>query len=648
MDLDIDWSEAPEWLTPEDRARNSKTLAVDAFEALLAAYGNTRCPIDPCANDHAFVEKYGLEIEGKPFDFRAYKHLVDVYQDTARFLVLMAGAQTGKTARVFVHILRQMLLHWGSMFGYYLPTIDMASKFSGQRFTPFVRSQPEFARLLGADSSKGKGVDNVLTRSIGESTLFFLTTFGKSSTEGLPLQGVWFDEVRRMVRGDIERAMERYTAQAAPTDMKASTAMVPNGDIHRFFLQGDQRYFHTACRCPDGIVLSTTWPNCLMDLRGASPKARRHAEHAFTLAGRSNLGMRADELSRYPAAAFYCPKCDTVITDPQDGWWQPHNEGAWVHSYQMPQLLSPFFSAGRALYRSESALDIAEVHNSMLGLPYLDETQRPVREEHLYACVDTSLHWAMHLTASARDRTITHTAFGVDVQRGYLVVVATMRAPNGKHRCIHLAVLRDSDENSMWKQLGRLMDTLSCDICVIDNAPEWTAADRFARVMRGRVWLASYDTSGSPTAPIASWGDAAAKLTERKQKGKEVKFKHNVVIHRVKGLRMALDLWVHRKAEIPDPTTLIQQLPMQKDEVVFSANFRRGSIVPVPIASKALFPHMLQFVFRDLYDDPEQEERQRMGQVKMVAEYIGEVDPHFAHAWLYSAIALARIGVRNS
>lgn len=645
------------WLIgPEDTIEELDpgfTTATRIVDAVLEGFGGRQCPIDPCANDLLFVQKYGLELDGKSFDFVRYKHLVDVYEDTARFLVIMAGAQTGKSGRIFVHMLRQMMLHWGRLFGYYFPDLSIATSFSSTRFAPFVRSQPDFVPLIGAVSAKGKGRDNVLTRTIGESVLFFLTTAGKSSTEGLPLQGVWFDEVRRMARGDIERAQERYTAQEAPTDCKVSTAHTPNADIHRFFMDGDQRYFHTACRCADGIVLSLRFPDCILDLRHAQPAMINRVKNAFAAKGIPFLGMREDETERYPMAAYYCPTCDTIITDPQNGWWEPHNPGAWIHSYQMPQLLSPGFSAGRLLFRYEYGKDIQEFHNSALGLPFLDHTKRPLTDAHLAACVEPRAEWIALKSNEWRERYVRQTAFGVDVQAGYLVVVVKMRSPNGKHRTVHLEVIEDSpgddDEGrgGMWKELGRRIHQYDCSVCVIDNAPEWTAADRFARAFKGRVWLATYDTSGSTTSPIDGWGDSAKKI-EKKQKGKETKFKHTVVINRVKGLRWSLGRWVNRVNEIPDPRQLIARLPVQGDtgHITFSRNMQRGTRTPVPIAL-TYFHHLTQLMFRDKMEEPENEEKLREGKTQQVAEYIGDIDPHFAHADLYASIALSRIATRS-
>ena len=648
--IDDEWLVGPDPSEAQEQLDDRFVIGTTIVDAILEGFGGRRCPIDPCANDLLFVQQYGLELDGKPFDFRAYKHLIDVYEDTARFLVIMAGAQTGKTGRIFVHMLRQMMLFWGRLFGYYFPDLKIATSFSQSRFAPFVRSQPDFIPLIGAMSAKGKGSDNVLTRTIGESTLFFLTTMGKSATEGLPLQGVWFDEVRRMARGDIERAQERYTAQEAPTDCKVSTAFTPGQDIHRFFLEGDQRYFHTACGCSNGIVLSLTFPNCIVDLRHASAHMQQRVANAFAKAGRLPLGMKEGELGRYPPAAYYCPTCDTIITDPQDGWWEPHNPGAWVHSYQMPQLLSPGFSAGRLMFRFEAGMDIQEFHNSALGLPFLDHTKRPVSEDHLYACVEQKASWVALMSNEWRERNLRHTAFGVDVQAGYLVLVVKMYALNQKHRTVHLEVIEDSPgraeddiRGGMWKELGRRMHQYDCSVCVIDNAPEWTAADRFARAFRGKVWLATYDTSGSSLTPIVVWGDTK-KGVEKRQKGSETKFKHTAVINRVKGLRWSLGRWINRTNEIPDPRQLIQHLPIQGDRalVTFSRNMSRGTRVPVPIAL-TYFDHLQQFMFRDKAEDPENEEKLREGKTMMVAEYIGDVDPHFAHADLYCSIALSRI-----
>jgi hypothetical protein len=615
----------------------------EGLDVMLAAFGGGVCPLELHANDLEFVEKYGLTIDGVPFDLRhKYKHLRDFYADDHDTLVAMAGAQTGKTGRLLVKLGRDLARHWGSLFGYYFPDKHLPAAFSRERFKPFMQSNPDLGQYLGAPRTSGKGVDGTMTRSFGESTLYFMTTAGVSATEGLPLKGVYFDEVRRMDMGDIERAQERYSAQVNPIDVKVSTARYPESDIHKFFLEGDQRFFHSDCSCPNGCVLSQVYPNCILDLRRATPKLLRKVQHAFSHAGLPYLGMNELDRARYPEAVYFCPTCGDVIVDPREGWWEAHSTG-WAHSYQMPQLLSPTYPAGRVLDKHEKARDIQEFWNSCIGIPFLDEEKRPVRLEHLLACVNTELRWPARMPAEWRRQYLSNTAMGVDVQAGYLVAVIKAVAPNGKYRTIHLEVVHGKHASDPWHSLGRLMHEYDVRLAVIDQAPEWSAALRFAQAFKGRVFLANYTSNENSTAMV-SWGDVTK---DKKQRGKETKFKYRVNIERVKGLKWSLGRWVVRQNEIPDPTKLVQRLPKQKDRVVLSPELRIGRKAPVAIAREVYFDHLQRIMFRDAFEDqkgPQRELRAKRGEKKIVAEYVG-YDPHFAHADLYASVALARIGV---
>jgi len=607
------------------------------IEAMLAGLGGGTCPFDLMSNDYEFVEHYGLTIDKVPFDWEGYKHLIPVYEDEHRSQTLMAGAQTGKTARLMVHQVRSMGKYWGSLFGYYFPDKHLPAAFSTERWKPFLMSNPALGQYLGSPRQSGKGVDRTLARTLGESTLFFMTTAGKSSTEGLPLKGTYFDEVRRMNMGDIERAMERYSAQKEPIDVKVSTARYPETDIHKFFLEGDQRYFHTDCKCADGCVLALSYPDCIADMRSVTPLLKRQVEHAYSHAGMPYLGMSADQRGEFVDAAYICPGCGTILVDPREGWWEPHGNG-WAHSWQMPQLLSPTYSAGRILHKHERTRDMQEFWNSAIGLPYIDETKRPVKLEHLNACVDTRLKWAANMPVQWRRQYLSNTAMGVDVQAGYLVAVIKTLAPNGKYRTVHLQIVHGPHDSDPWHSLGRLMQDYDVRLAVIDQAPEWSAAMRFAQRWGGRVFLANYTGNENSTSPMVSWGDSGK---DKRQKGRDIKFKHRVNIERVKTLKWSLGRWVARMNEVPDPRKLIQQVPRQGDRFVLSPELRVGRPAPCPIADALYFDHQQRIIFRNLYEDDDR--RGVRGETKIVAEFVG-VDPHFAHANLYADVALARIG----
>lgn len=611
--------------------------------ALQAGLGSQECPLDVCANSYDFVGRYGVKIDGHDFDWNGYKHLIPTYQDDHPKSVFMAGAQTGKTARLIIGLVRAMIRAWGAMFGYYFPDYHLPKAFSSRRFAPMIRANPELGPWLGRDTARGKGEDRVLARTFGPSAVFFLSTAGKSSTEGLPLLGTFFDEVRRMEKGDIERAMERYSAQREPMDWKVSTARYPRTDIHGYFLEGDQRYFHTACNCPDGIVLSLTWPDCVMDLRRASPEIVNRVRHAFSHAGLPYLGMTDEEHHEYHPAAYYCPKCDTILTDPREGWWEPHNPRAYIHSWQMPQLLSPTYPAGRALYKWENNDDLQEVYNSMLGLTFLDPAKRPLTLDHLLACVNTQARWTRNMSDRWRRRHMVNTALGCDVQKGYNVVVVKKLTESGKPRVVHLEVPHGEDK---WKRTAQLIEQYDVRYAVVDGAPEFDSAHALARAFPGRVFLATYGDSGEGT-PIASWGDLKG---DQGQEG-DAQERHTVRIARTKALRWSLGLWEKRLQEIPDPDQLVVNLPVKgTDEdgaplIAFTPFLRLGTWQPIRLALNGLFKHLLSVIFEDQKEGDDK--AQRLGKRDIKAVHIGGIDPHFAHADLYCSVAVSRMPRRK-
>ncbi len=601
------------------------------------------CPIDPGVSVLDFVERYSLKIEGKPFALRTnYSHLIDLYEDDHRGQVIMAGAQTGKSAFLMAMLARMAIVDWGSMFGYYFPDFHLPKAFSSKRFAPFLASSPVLRPFLGATRTDGTdGSNNVLTRTFGPSTWFFLSVKGKTATEGLPMKGVAFDEVRRMMAGDVQRAEERTSAQTNPWNIKVSTANYPEEDIHGYFLKGDQRHFHTECRCTDGVVLSHCWPDCVIDMRDASPELRRKVDHVFTMACVDNYGVAPEDAGRYPDAVYVCPKCGDIIVDPRRGFWREHKLGRWTHSWQLPQMLSHTYPAGRVWKEftdpNGGVLDIQEFYNSKLGLPYIDKETRGATIEDCLTCVDNESVWSQKMGREWRRANMKNTALGADCQAGYHCVVIKTRTASGKYRTVHVEVCDDPTEGfDPWRRVAQLMLEYDVKVAVIDGAPHWNEAKRFQQAFPGRVWLASYhdEQSSKGRSALIRWSDRKG----TGQRGDEVLDKGRVSINRTLGLRWSLRRWRNRLNVIGNPDTLIQELPIQAGKVVFASGLR-GRRSPVAIVRAVYLDHQTRVAFRKEYAD---EDAKRTGSWKFKAEHIG-IDPHFAHAELYCNAAMSRI-----
>lgn len=618
-------------MDPEQAQQQFKLIAA----AITTTLGSVDAPLDPCDNVYRFIQHYNLLFDGQVIDYEvAYKHLREIAEDIHPVITLMAGAQTGKSVLLMINLLRDAVIYWGQMLGYYFPDQHLPRAFSTRRFAPFVRQSPIIGPWLGKATSKGKGQDAVFTRTLGPTTMFFLTVAGRSSTEGLPMKGVYFDEVRRMQPGDIERAMERTSAQVMPRDIKVSTAFYPESDIHKYFLEGDQRWFHTigGCNCKDGVILSRRFPDCIEDLSNATTRVLRKVERAYDKAGLPYLGMLPADIERYGQAVYRCPVCGELIVDPRDGYWVPEVESNYPHSYQMPQMLSPTYSAARVLYKHEHSEDIQEFYNSTIGIPWIDPETQPVRPEHLKACVRTGLRWWANMSEAWRRKHAHNCAMGVDVQAGYNIVVIKKLAPNGKFRTVHLEVVHGDDP---WKLTARFMVEYDVRIAVVDGEPHWNEAFRFVKAFPGRAWVA--DETDGKVGKMVSWKDLSK---NKDQRGDETRFKYGVTIHRTKGLRWSLDRWVKGLNETPHPTKLVQRLPVQKGKVRLTSGLRVGRWRPTPICRDVYWPHMQAVAFRKIYTT---EEAERQGRYQYRAEHVA-IDPHFAHADMFADVALARIG----
>jgi hypothetical protein len=334
--------------------------------------------------------------------------------------------------------------------------------------------------------------------------------------------------------------------------------------------------------------------------------------------------------------------------DPRDGWWEPHAK-AFGHGYQMPQLLTWTYPAGRALGKWESNDDMQELYNSMLGLAFVDPDKMPVKEEHLLACVDPDLQWGERLTYEERKRRMVNCTMGVDVQKGYGIAVIKYVLPSGKHAIAHLEVVQnpalDDPKSSWWNRLGKLMHRYDIACAVVDNAPEFTSAEAFALAFPGRVWLQDY-TLGDTAPSNTEWLDKSNHKQD-KHKG-ELKVPWRVRMKRTHILHWGGQRWVKRRNAMPDPDTLVQELPTENGKVALTAHLRRGTKIPVRIARDPFMIHLQAWVFKDLVAESKATnaaEKIRQGAKKWVAEYIG-TDPHFAHADAWASAALTRFGRR--
>lgn len=562
---------------------------------------------------YAFVESIRptLKVDNEPFTWTGHEYLIEPYKafaikgdhsEEGLSVVLETGAQIGKTIFGFLVLVWLALRFYGKYFGYFLPDQAMAMIFSDVRFKPTVRSIPEIKPLWGedplADEGEQRKADQKRVRSIGASQVFFSYMQGKTSTESIPMLAVLFDEVRRMMEGDIDRAMERISHSPYPIDFKFSTAGYPDANIDKHYKRSNQHRFHSKCKCKgsDGVVLSDVFPNCI---------------------GEKSAGM-TPSLRNLPDVFYICPVCKEVIDNPREGIWIPHNPESKIVGYHIPQTLSCRQNADKLLKAYQEASDLQEFFNSKLGIAYLAPESQIVNEDILRATVNPELKW---LAKGA------NLAMGVDQMGGFNVVTLRRWGPktdNGlsKSRLAHIEVIYADDP---WERCDELMKQYDVSVCVVDALPNINEALRFAKRHRGRVWLADYSYDSNGDGDICVWGDRPKDNPSEKKSSEETKNKYTVKISRYHAIEWNLMKYVHRMKEQPHERGIEA---MVQDNV--------GRSVSMFLCEQMFWVHLQKVARRKKMIDESQ------GKFRMVFENIG-LDPHFLHADLYCELALSRV-----
>lgn len=571
-----------------------------------------------------FVEKLrcnGLKVDNEPFTWDGHEYWLEPYKamrvtgdrnDEGFEFSVIKGAQVGATIFGFLALVWLALRWYGKYFGYFLPDREMAMDFSDVRFKPMCMGIPELRELWGedptADWEDNDAADRKSVRSIGASRIFWKYMQGKTSTESIPMLGLIFDEVRRMLMGDIERAAERISHSPYPINIKYSTAGYPESDIDHYFRKGWQSKFHSKCRCGDGVLLADLFPESIGEaLPGVTP----------SLAG----------LGRY---FWVCPKCKEPVPRPVVGQWLKHAVDHPHPSFHIPQTLSPRQTASSIFKAYNEAKDIQEFFQSKLGRPYIAKDALLVNEAILEATVNPALRW---LEGGK------NFAMGIDQMGGFnVVVIRTLgeRSETGfrKSRLVWLAWIEEADP---WEECERLMYRYDISICVADSGPNINEARRFAAKFPGRVFLADYSFEAEDgTADLCEWGDRPRQNAKQKQASEETKNLWRVRIDRYKAIEWNLMRYVHRLKEQP-----AELLPAEIEGKV------RGVKQTIDLCRKLFWVHLQKVARRvvPVYKTIREGGVTRQvdeGRTRQIFENIG-LDPHFLHADLYCEFALTRV-----
>lgn len=336
---------------------------------------------------------------------------------------------------------------------YFFPTDVHVQDFSKERFDGAVLDSPY---LRG----RSRGLKNVHVKRLGQGVIYFRGMESKTSTKSVPADMVVFDELDESNPLNKAQAKERLSHSDYKYVIELSTPTIPKRGIDIEWLQSDMRFLHIACGCREGIVLEKTFPDC--------------------------IGVAKDG-----TAYLRCPKCGKDHLDPEipavigeyRGWVPDRPEVKDRRGYHIPQLLSKYISTSEIWYDYLHTPDIAEFHNSKLGLPFAGD-RMPLTEE-----IIEKASGDKGCVLEARKAYI-----GVDIGAHEWYVWVNSKDPNtGRRRLIYAEVIQAKEHNlKPWERLYWICDHFERFTLVIDAQPERSRSREVCRHYPGKAFMCFY------------------------------------------------------------------------------------------------------------------------------------------------------------
>jgi uncharacterized C2H2 Zn-finger protein len=582
----------------------SRVISEQLNQELLRIADQTEASrLQQVAKEKPFLEwclEARLWIDREAFSLEEFPHLAPIYRAVPYDAGELRGfdATVQKAAQMggsifFILLDIYLALRFAINVGYYFPDQTTALDFSKIRFLKMVRSNYDLFSLM-QDEEGHIDEGSMAIRRLGDSRILFLymgmnITSGPGAkrttmrTESMPLDVLTFDEVQGMTQTQMEKVDERLSASTLKIKGRVSTPVWPEADINEFFLRGDQRHFHSDCRCPDGIILTEEWPNCIGDSDGR---------------------------------IFYrCPHCDTEIVNPRQGRYIAHKpQNAPVISWTFGQTVSPRITAAELFKKYQESHDKQSFYNRALGRSYANPSDIPVSLEIL-----KQRAWKDNLSWNTKPKR--RMFMGIDHMGALNVVVIKEKLDGRKVRTVHLEWIEGIDA---FERTAQLMEEYKIDIAALENEPNYNEAFSFAKAFPYKVFIVEYGAA-QLAGEMLRWMDrdktdpqAVRKTTD------EARMQWAVKVDQYKFMSYSLGQITGGFLEMPNPQTR----PLVRNIIV------KGRSQPCNIA-ELYCGHLTKVAIVSVKDEKENK------YVNKVVK-VGTEDPHFAYANMCADVALAR------
>jgi hypothetical protein len=403
----------------------------------------------------AFLNQIRLE-GGAIFGPKGHEFQFDIMQSLARHICVMKAAQMTITT---IFILRSLhgLIHGLLPNGviYYFPTTRSVEKFSKTRFGPLIKDNYCIRKHL-------KNTNSVFVKRVGDSNLSFegcsatMDIQGKKDSTAVrstPADIVIRDERDLFSESMAEQTNQRTQHSLIQGEVDLGTPTMPDWGIHKLWQKSSQNHWMIKCqKCNEYTCLDTEFPACI---------------HY-----RKDIAFRA------------CKKCGSEIF-PSDGQWVAKYPSRWdsknpnlgICGFWPTQLISSYIDLTRMMIKyNDPDTNKGEFYNAILGLPYIDATDRLLISD-VYSCCTNDRMLMGHPGPCAMgidNDVVKHIVIGYRTGKKYVIV----------------KVVRTSDK----KDIHDLMRRFHVRSAVIDALPNLDSARELQVTYRNRLYMCFYST----------------------------------------------------------------------------------------------------------------------------------------------------------
>ena len=378
-------------------------------------------------------------VDNSAFNCSETPYILDIFDDTAKNVVVMKSAQTRISMTMILRF-----LHRVAMLGlngiYYFPTDDAMYPFVQSRFDPLVHRNPDLKNLVFS-------VNSMNLKQVGYAFAHFLGMVSKTGKESTPADHLTFDEYDLMKPEDVDIALQRVAASSWASTDRLGNPTIPDYGIHALFLLSDQKYWCIKCdHCGTR--------NFYLDDNRFDPE---WVEQGF----------------------LACKKCRKAV-DPLAGTWVAKRTGAFEFSgYQVSRLFAKNADYRRIYEDSRRAFFRQNFFNRSLGIPWTDNQLQLTAAFILKLC----LGYQMPTTSF-------DTTAGIDQNpvAGHHVLI-TRPGRERLREVVHLGVYQSMDD------LPQVLRKFGVKRFVIDEWPDKEGAMRLLQTFRGKGWMCDYSES---------------------------------------------------------------------------------------------------------------------------------------------------------